>query len=150
MGFAVLTSSSVTLRTRRVCEVGAIVSRKKKPAPPIFRVELFFWPENGKTKPLFIYTRQTRCYPRGREGGSGVCVAGSGGMKGWSESWKCQPFRVACTVRVNCDNVFRMDDSDSSFDTKTSACACIAFPDGIITWSADYTHQSTGGDTKET
>ena len=51
--------------------------------------------------------------------------------------WKHQAFRVACCESVHCDNAFRPGRKNSSFTTKSCACASIAFRAGITSWSVD-------------
>jgi len=48
-------------------------------------------------------------------------------------------FRVACSERVYCANVFRMGSNNSSFTTNSRACSVVAFLAGIIFSSVDST-----------
>jgi hypothetical protein len=55
----------------------------------------------------------------------------TGGSDGYfchyAKTKKHQAFLVACTERVNCRNVFRLGSNNSSFVTKSCACASDAF-----------------------
>jgi hypothetical protein len=50
---------------------------------------------------------------------------------------KHKAFRVPRSERVHCVNALGMDSGNSSFATKSCACASITFLAGIISWSVD-------------
>jgi hypothetical protein len=50
---------------------------------------------------------------------------------------KLPAFRVACSEKVHFANAFGMRSSNSSFATKSCACASITFLAGFVPWSVD-------------
>lgn len=56
----------------------------------------------------------------------------------YTKTENIQAFRVLCTERLHYVNVFRLDNSNSSFTTISFACSSIQFLSGIISLSVDY------------
>jgi hypothetical protein len=71
------------------------------------------------------------------DGATGLLLMGVTVRSITGHGLKHEAFRVACSERVHCLDVFWIVSSNSSFTRKICACVTVAFLAGIISWSGE-------------